>query len=116
MASVTASEGGVAESLAGFEDRLAVAAVNGPDAVVVSGEPDALGDWEGSFAGRQIKRLRVSHAFHSQLMDPMLEELRATVEGISFSAPTIPVVSNVTGELAGEKLASAGYWVEHVRL
>src|SRR5665213_3534387 len=115
MASVTASEGGVAESLAGFEDRLAVAAVNGPDAVVVSGEPDALGDWEGSFAGRQIKRLRVSHAFHSRLMDPMLEELRATVEGISFSAPTIPVVSNVTGELAGEKLASAGYWVEHVR-
>ncbi|HZL48771.1 MAG TPA: type I polyketide synthase, partial [Solirubrobacteraceae bacterium] len=115
MASVTASEEEVAESLAGFEDRLAVAAVNGPDAVVVSGEPDALGDWEGSFAGRQIKRLRVSHAFHSQLMDPMLEELRATVEGISFSAPTIPVVSNVTGELAGEKLASAGYWVEHVR-
>ncbi len=117
MAAVMASEEEVVESLAGFGDRLAVAGVNGPDAVVVSGELDALAEWEGAFVarGRKVTRLRVSHAFHSQLMDPMLGELTEIVEGFSFAPPSIPIVSNVTGELAGEELLTAEYWAEHVR-
>jgi pimaricinolide synthase PimS1 len=115
MAAVMASEDEVLESLSGFEGRLTVAAVNGPDAVVVSGELDALGEWEGAFVGRKVTRLRVSHAFHSQLMDPMLAEFAAIVEGFAFSPSAIPIVSNVSGGLAGDELATAEYWVEHVR-
>jgi acyl transferase domain-containing protein/acyl carrier protein len=117
MAAAMASEEEVAESLSGFEDRLAVAAVNGPRAVVVSGDGAALEEWTGRFAagGRKVTRLRVSHAFHSQLMDPMLEEFAAIVGALSFSEPRLPIVSNVTGAPAGEELASPGYWVDHAR-
>jgi acyl transferase domain-containing protein/acyl carrier protein len=117
MAAVMASEDEVSESLAGFQDRLSIAAVNGPEAVVVSGELDALSEWEGALAaaGRKVTRLRVSHAFHSRLMDPMLEELTEIVKGFSLSPPSIPIVSNVTGEPAGDELLSAEYWVRHVR-
>ncbi|HEY3959873.1 MAG TPA: SDR family NAD(P)-dependent oxidoreductase, partial [Solirubrobacteraceae bacterium] len=115
MAAVMASEEEVLASVAGFEGRLGVAAVNGPEAVVVSGGLKALSDWEGSFAGRKVTRLRVSHAFHSQLMEPMLEELTEIVNRFSLSPPSIPIVSNVTGELAGDELLTAEYWARHVR-
>jgi acyl transferase domain-containing protein/acyl carrier protein len=123
MAAVRASEGEVAESLSAFAGRLAIAAVNAPGAVVVSGDEGALGEWEGSFAEgdgdgggvRKVTRLRVSNAFHSPLMDPMLEEFRELCEGVEFSAPGIPIVSNLSGGLAGDELRSAGYWVAQVR-
>jgi acyl transferase domain-containing protein/D-arabinose 1-dehydrogenase-like Zn-dependent alcohol dehydrogenase/acyl carrier protein len=121
MAAVRASEQEVVQSLTGFEDHLALAAVNAPDAVVVSGDETALGEWEVAFgeaeggAQRKITRLRVSNAFHSALMDPMLEEFRALAEGVSFSEPQIPIVSNVTGTLAGTELCSVDYWVSQVR-
>jgi acyl transferase domain-containing protein/NADP-dependent 3-hydroxy acid dehydrogenase YdfG/acyl carrier protein len=118
MAAAMASEDEVVQSLAGFGDRLAVAAVNGPRAIVVSGEQEALGEWEERFAaeGHKVTRLRVSHAFHSQLMDPMLDELAAVVKSLAFGAPTIPIVSNVTGELAGgDQLERPEYWVSQVR-
>jgi acyl transferase domain-containing protein/acyl carrier protein len=116
MAAVMASEGEVLESLAGFDDRLSLAAVNAPEGIVVSGGLDALGEWEASFAGRKITRLRVSHAFHSHLMDPMLEELESVVGDLSLREPSIPIVSNVTGEiLSPEDAVSGGYWARHVR-
>ena len=105
MAAVRASEREVVESLVGFEDRLALAAVNAPEAVVVSGDEMALGEWEIRFGemsngggGRKVTRLRVSNAFHSVLMEPMLEEFRALAEGVEYSEPSIPIVSNVSGE------------------
>jgi acyl transferase domain-containing protein/D-arabinose 1-dehydrogenase-like Zn-dependent alcohol dehydrogenase/acyl carrier protein len=124
MAAVRASEQDVLDSLDGFEDRLALAAVNAPEASVVSGDETALGAWEAAFdvikerdGGERIKitRLRVSNAFHSALMDPMLEEFRTLAQDLSFSEPTIPIVSNITGDLAGEELIHPEYWVSQVR-
>ncbi len=117
MAAVMAAEDDVLESLTGFGERLSVAAVNAPEGIVVSGGLDALAEWEASFAtARKITRLRVSHAFHSHLMDPMLEELESVVGGLSLNEPSIPIVSNVTGEiLSGQEATSPEYWARHVR-
>ncbi len=95
---------------------VAIAAVTGPSSVVVSGEEPAVLRIAGSFTGRRTRRLRVSHAFHSPLMEPMLAGFRAVVEGLSFAAPAVTVVSGLTGELAAEQqLCSPDYWVRQVR-
>ncbi len=118
MVSIQASERELAQTLERYSDRVALAAVNGPLSVVISGEEDAVLSVADGYReqGRKTKRLQVSHAFHSHLMDGMLREFEAVAESLTFSAPRIPVVSNVTGEAVGaERLCSAAYWVEHVR-
>src|SRR3569833_1286545 len=115
MAAVEAPEDEVTESLADFGGRLAIAAVNGPQAVVVSGDADALEEWLPRWDGLCVTRLPVSHAFHSPRMDPMLEEFRQVAGNLTFGEPQIPVVSNLTGALVADELAEPGYWVRHVR-
>ncbi len=118
MASIRASEEEVEEGLRPFEGRLGIAAVNAPTAIVVSGDEEALSEWEAiqAEAGRKTKRLRVSHAFHSQLMEPMLEEFAETAARLDFNPPTIPIVSNLSGEeLSDEQATSPAYWAAHVR-
>ncbi|MDN3059794.1 SDR family NAD(P)-dependent oxidoreductase [Streptomyces sp. SRF1] len=117
MVAVQASEQEVAGSLEGREHQVSLAALNGPTSVVLSGDEDAVlelaGHWEAQ--GRKTKRLRVSHAFHSPRMDAMLEEFGQLAACLSYAAPGIPVISNVTGEVAGAELATPEYWVRHVR-
>ncbi len=114
MVAVTAAEAEVAPLLNG---GVSIAAVNGPDAVVLSGERAAVTAVAGRLAdrGRRVRQLAVSHAFHSPLMEPMIAEFSAVVAGVSPGAPRIELVSNVTGQLAGPGYGSADYWVEHVR-
>ncbi|MFE9847160.1 type I polyketide synthase, partial [Streptomyces goshikiensis] len=112
MIAVEASED---EVLPLLTDRVSIAAVNGPRSVVVAGDEDAAVAVAEAFADRKSKRLTVSHAFHSPHMDGMLDEFRRVVEGLSFAAPRIPVVSNLTGALVADEMGSAEFWVRHVR-
>ncbi|MET7718912.1 type I polyketide synthase, partial [Streptomyces sp. NPDC005407] len=116
MISLQADEDEVLPLLKGHEQRVSIAAVNGPSAIVVAGEEAAVAEIAGKFEeqGRKVKRLRVSHAFHSPLMEPMLEEFRAVAESMTFQQPRIPIISNVTGEPATD-VTTADYWVRHVR-
>jgi pimaricinolide synthase PimS1 len=117
MIAVQATEDEVRPLLAGREDEVALAAVNGPASVVVSGAAGRVEEIAAHFAadGRKTRRLRVSHAFHSPLMTPMLDDFRKVVAGLTASAPAWPIVSTVTGDLVtAETLASAEHWVEQV--
>ena len=96
-------------------DKISVAADNGSH-IVLSGlrnEIDRVSK-ELELRGIKTQRLNVSHAFHSALMQPMVEEFKAVARSINYSLPQIPLVSNLTGELADETIATADYWVEHI--
>ncbi|MET9757418.1 beta-ketoacyl synthase N-terminal-like domain-containing protein, partial [Streptomyces syringium] len=115
MVAVQATE---AEVLPLLTDAVSIAAVNGPNALVIAGAEDAVLEIAGHLAadGRKTSRLSVSHAFHSPLMEPMLDDFRAVVDGLTFNAPSVPVVSNLTGRVtAAEEICSPEYWVRHVR-
>ncbi|MFE0907765.1 beta-ketoacyl synthase N-terminal-like domain-containing protein [Streptomyces rochei] len=115
MMAVQATEGEVAGRLT---DGLSVAVVNGPESVVIAGpeaEVSALAD-EFAGEGRKTQRLSVSHAFHSALMEPMLDAFRQVAETLEYAEPRIPIVSNVTGTVAEPgRLTTPAYWVDHVR-
>ncbi|MFF7974874.1 beta-ketoacyl synthase N-terminal-like domain-containing protein, partial [Streptomyces sp. NPDC007905] len=121
MIAVQAAEDEVRARIGERTDRVGIAALNGPDSVVVSGDEDLATEIADAFAavGRKTSRLRVSHAFHSPHMEPMLAEFRNVAEGLTFHAPRIPIVSNVTGRLSeepsGYEGCTAAYWVRHVR-
>jgi pimaricinolide synthase PimS1 len=117
MVSVQATAEELLHSIAGLEDRVALAAVNGPSSVVISGEEGLVLELAEAWhqRGRKTKRLRVSHAFHSPQMDAMLEEFGEALESVSFAEPKIPIVSNVTGEVVSVELCEPAYWVRHVR-
>jgi epothilone polyketide synthase D len=117
MISLTASEEVVREALSDVTEAVSVAAVNAPASVVISGkEADVLGVARRLEAqGVPSKRLSVSHAFHSPLMEPMLEAFQRIAESVSYQPARIPLVSDTTGQLAGPEISTARYWVRHVR-
>jgi acyl transferase domain-containing protein/acyl carrier protein len=107
MIALRATESEIAPLL---DDRVGIAAVNAPGSLVISGDEDAV---LAIAEGRTATRLRVSHAFHSPLMDPMLAEFERVLAEVSFARPDIPIVINRTGALADP--TTPDHWVRHVR-
>ncbi|WP_420884071.1 SDR family NAD(P)-dependent oxidoreductase, partial [Micromonospora sp. CPCC 205547] len=113
MVAVQATEAEVRPLLVPGAD---LAAVNGPTSVVVSGEQGAVEAVLAGLGERKTTRLRVSHAFHSPLMEPMLAPFAAVALGVTYAPPRLPVVSTLTGRPAtAEQLTDPGYWVRQVR-
>ncbi|CAM4456235.1 Polyketide synthase [Mycobacterium basiliense] len=114
MVAVQGTEAEVAPLLS---PEVSIAAVNGPTSVVISGAQNAVIAIADRLRadGRRVHQLAVSHAFHSPLMDPMIEEFATVAAGLTTGAPAVPIISNVTGQLAGEDYGSAAYWTSHVR-
>ncbi|MDF5759336.1 type I polyketide synthase, partial [Spongiactinospora sp. TRM90649] len=111
MLAVEAAE----EEIALGDARVSIAAINGPTSIVLSGVAEAIDELEAGYRaeGRRVKRLTVSHAFHSVLMEPMLAEFGEIAAQIAYARPTIPIVSNLDGRPVEEY--SGEYWVRHVR-
>ena len=115
MVAIEASEQEVAEEL---PKGLSIAGINSPTSVVVSGEEAAALEFGETWKekGRKTTRLRVSHAFHSELMEPMLEDFAEVAKTVSFAEPKVTVLSNLTGEpLTAEQATDPAYWVAQVR-
>ncbi len=114
MTAVEATEEEITAALAGVAG-VSVAAVNGPSSVVISGDAAAVTQVAEKFkaAGRRVKALRVSHAFHSARMDPVLAELREVAAGLAHQSPRVPWACGVSGELMAEP--GPGYWAEQAR-
>lgn len=117
MAALLCDPAQVQALLQRYEGTLSVAAYNGPRNTVVSGPAGALDALlqQAAAQGIEARRLVVSHAFHSALMEPMLAQFRAVAQSIRYSAPQLPLISNVTADVLGAGMASADYWVRHVR-
>ncbi|WP_330343145.1 type I polyketide synthase [Streptomyces sp. NBC_00557] len=98
-------------------DQTGIAALNAPSSTVISGSEDAVAAIAEQFAaqGRKTKQLAVSHAFHSPLMDPVLDDFRAVAESLTYQRPRIPFVSTVTGQPVTDELTTPDYWTEHIR-
>jgi acyl transferase domain-containing protein/acyl-CoA synthetase (AMP-forming)/AMP-acid ligase II/acyl carrier protein/NAD(P)-dependent dehydrogenase (short-subunit alcohol dehydrogenase family) len=120
MVAVMTDEGRVASMIRkqACDDEVSIAAVNGPQQVVISGLREQVAKIASALEQDcvEVKPLRISHAFHSSLMDPILDEYERICEDTIFYPPQMPVVSNVTGVVIGEEIATAGYWRDHVRL
>ncbi|MFI1918307.1 type I polyketide synthase [Nocardia sp. NPDC020380] len=117
MLAVTASEDEIGAAIAGFGDRVSLAAVNAPAAVVISGDEDVIDEIDRQFTaqGRKANRLRVSHAFHSARMEPMLAEFETHAATVTYNVPRIPLVSNISGRIAGDEILHPDYWAAQVR-
>ncbi|HEX3324556.1 MAG TPA: beta-ketoacyl synthase N-terminal-like domain-containing protein, partial [Solirubrobacterales bacterium] len=118
MVAIEATEVEAREAIAGKEAALSLAAINGPSSVVLSGALERIEQAQAHWQerGRRTKRLTVSHAFHSPLMEPMLDEFAKVAESLAYREPRLPIVSNLTGKLLESSQATdPAYWVSHVR-
>jgi acyl transferase domain-containing protein/NADPH:quinone reductase-like Zn-dependent oxidoreductase/acyl carrier protein/short-subunit dehydrogenase len=118
MAAVNAPAARVAESLAPFATRVSIAAINGPVQTVISGEAASIAQVCQALAtaGIRAKPLTVSHAFHSPLMEPILDRFESEVARTPLSAPRLRLISNLTGRVAtAGEITTPSYWRRHVR-
>jgi len=117
MVAAMASKSVVQEAIAEYSAQVAIAAINGPESTVISGESAAIATLcrKLKAMGVKTKHLQVSHAFHSPLMEPMLADFAAVAREVTYRQPKIKFVSNTTGQKAGNEVTKAEYWVNHIR-
>ncbi|MBD2136211.1 acyltransferase domain-containing protein [Anabaena sp. FACHB-1237] len=116
MVSLMAAENQIKPLLAKYDDQVSIAAFNAPESVVISGDNAAIYDICETLTKQGIKstKLQVSHAFHSPLMQPILNDFRKIAAEITYHKAKIPVISNVTGKRADDNITNAEYWVNHI--
>ncbi|MEC4813808.1 MAG: SDR family NAD(P)-dependent oxidoreductase, partial [Scytonema sp. PMC 1069.18] len=100
-----------------YGDELSIAAINGERSIVISGSPTALADAIATLEalGVETKKLKVTRGFHSHLMEPMLEVFSAIAQKVNYSRPKIQIISNLSGTVADESIATPQYWCRHLR-
>jgi acyl transferase domain-containing protein/acyl carrier protein len=101
-----------------INEKISIATINSPDLIVVSGTYESIDDLQKKLEEKNIqcRRLHTSHAFHSYMMEPILDEFSETLKGITFNKPNIPYVSNVTGNFIEDSdVANVQYWTKHLR-
>ncbi len=115
MLAIFAEESEVKQAILGLE-RVSIAAINGEKNIVISGDSLEIKTVRERLETEEIKtkKLQVSHAFHSPLMLGMIEEFRKVAQKITYNLPSLKIVSNLTGKVAGKEIASSEYWVNHI--
>ena len=116
MVTVFASEAQVATAIQRYTKHVSIAAINGPESIVISGQREAIATITANLKvkGVKTKPLSVSHAFHSPLIEPMLPAFSQIVGEVTLSSPEINFISNLTGELATAEITTPAYWCRHV--
>lgn len=117
MISLQANEAEVVKAIGNDSGKVSIAVINGPDQTVIAGEKDAAEKIKKIFdeKGVKTKLLQVSHASHSVLMDPILDQYAEVLAGIQFHKPRYTLISNTTGKAADETICTPQYWVNHLR-
>ena len=117
MVAVAADEAQVSAAIEPYRATVAIAAINGPQSLVISGERTAIAQvtTQLASAGIKTKALTVSHAFHSPLMEPMVAEFAQVAAQVTYARPNISLMSNITGNLITHEIATPEYWCLHVR-
>jgi len=117
MVAVFASESKVQAAIQPYVQEVSIAAINGPENIVISGQRQAVRAVCVALEAEAVKtkKLQVSHAFHSPLMEPMLTAFERVAAGVVYSPPQIGLISNVTGRLATAEIATPEYWCRHVK-
>ena len=117
MMAVKMDQQALADVLQPYAGQVSIASINGISHLVISGRKEALTEIENKLQSQHIqaKRLAVSHAFHSPLMEPMLAPFMQQAEQIAFHSPQIEIVSNLTGRSVYQEITTAQYWVDHIR-
>ncbi len=117
MAAVFAEEALVMKAMEPYTQKVSIAGVNGPNNIVVSGDRATLEMLCAELEQQQIetRRLTVSHAFHSPLMEPILDDFKKAAKQVSYASPRLRLISNLTGDLVTEEVTAPEYWVQHIR-
>ncbi|PMB27477.1 polyketide synthase [Fischerella thermalis CCMEE 5198] len=116
MLAVSASATEIFEYIQAYSEKVGIAAINSPENTVISGEDTTIVQLAEILQNQGIKTtpLTVSHAFHSPLMETMVEEFRQVAESITFHPPKTAIISNITGKVIGAEIADAEYWCHHI--